>query len=107
MIALPIRGRDAAAQLARALLSSAREGTLAATVEELAARPWASATYVGTQVTLTFAAPRAPTLGRWIAELPQAELPMPGCLLASLAVDGIVDDGEVVRATLTGLVIDR
>ena len=108
MIALPIRGRDAEAQFARALVTAARASGLEPVLAELRSRPWASATFVGTRVSLVMVAPRSPALHGWVAALAEAELPMPGHLLASLAVDGI-GEGEdgTVRIALTALVIDH
>ena len=107
MIALPIRGRDGQARLARGLLRSAAAAGLEMTVEAASSRPWASATFAGTQAFLVLHAPRAPALGRWVADLPLAELDMPGHLLASIAVERIEDDGATVRVELTALVIER
>ena len=106
MIATPVRGRDAEARLARALQSSAHAAGLAIELFEMRARPWASATFVGTQVSLVLSSPRAPTLGRWLSDLPLAELPLRDHLLASLALDRIEDDGTVVLTAVTALVIE-
>ncbi|SEN27470.1 hypothetical protein SAMN05192583_2440 [Sphingomonas gellani] len=107
MMVQPVRGRDAVAQISRALVACAGRSGLAAHVEEASGRTWASATFVGTRVTITLVAPRAPTLGRWIADLPRADIPMRGQLLASLAIDRIEDDGASVRTDLTALVIEE
>lgn len=107
MISLPVRGRDAAAHLARALLRSASAAGLSVALDTLRAHPWASATFVGNRLSVVLVTPRAPALGRWLADLPLAELALPGHLVASLAVDTIEDDGVTVRAALTVLVIDQ
>jgi hypothetical protein len=107
VIVLPIRGRDAEAQVARALVAAGTSAGITAGLAELSSRPWASATFSGTQVSAVVTAPRSPSLGRWIADLPEAELPMPGHVLASLALDRIEDDGETVRTSITALAIER
>jgi hypothetical protein len=107
MIALPVRGRDAEAQLIRRLLSVAGAAGLAMTADRPHARPWASATFAGMQVSLVLAAPRSPALGRWVADLPLAELPLRGHLVASVAIDSIEDDGATVRIAITALVIEE
>lgn len=106
MIAEPVRGRDAAAQIARGLVASARAAGLSVAVANVSGRPWASATFVGSQVALTLCAPRASALGRWIADLPLAEVAMRGYLLASLGIDRIEDDGAEVRTEVTALVLE-
>jgi hypothetical protein len=107
VIATPVRGRDAEARLARALHSSAHAAGLAIELADVRARPWASATFVGIQVSLVVSSPRSPTLGRWLSDLPLAELPMRDHLLASLALDRIEDNGTVVLTTITALVIEN
>ena len=107
MIATPVRGRDAEARLGRALHSSAQAAGLAIELTDMRARPWASATFVGTQVSLVMSSPRSPTLDRWLSDLPLAELPMRDHLLASLALDRIEDNGNVVLTAVTALVIEN
>ena len=106
MIATSIRGRDAEARLGQALQLAGHAAGLAVAVTDSRARAWASATYVGTQVTLTLCAPRAAALGRWLSDLPLAEVSMRGYLLASLALDRIEDDGTTIATTVTALVIE-
>ena len=98
--------RDAATRLDRALAVAARASGLIVTAIDHHGRPWASATFTGTQHAVTLRTPRAPALGRWVAELPDADLPLHGHLVASLAVDRIDDDGVEVQLTLTVLTIE-
>jgi hypothetical protein len=106
MNASPVRGHDAEAQLSRALVHAAAEAAIAVAVETLRRRPWWSATFTGTRLALLVTAPRAPALGRWLADLPLADLPLRDHFVGSLALDAIEDDGHTVCATLTALVVE-
>jgi hypothetical protein len=107
MLTVPVRQADAEAHLAHALLRSAQGAGLAIAIDHRSSRPWASATFDGIRLSLDLVAPRAPALGRWLCDLPLAELPLQGRFVASLALDRIEDDGALVRTTLTVLVIDE
>ena len=89
------------AQLAKAIVASARGSGVAIAVEEHRSRPWASATFVGAQHGLILVADDAAGLGDWLATLPDAELALRGNVVASLAVDAV--DGT--RATLAVLTL--
>lgn len=99
--------RDVGARLDRALANAALAAGLEAAVIDHRSRPWASATFTGTRHAVTLLAKRSPTLGGWVAALPDAELPLRGHLVASLAVDGIEDNGHEVWLALTVLTIEE
>lgn len=70
------------------------------------ATPWWSATFAGHRLALTLAAPPGPALDRWLEGLSEAELPIPGRLVADCLVERAVEvDGEV-RIDLALLVLD-
>lgn len=95
------------ARLAAALTGSARLAGIDVAVTAHRSRPWASATFVGAHHALTLLAPRSPGLGGWVAALPDAELPMRGHIVASVAVDRIEDDGEAVTLVLDVLTLEE
>lgn len=101
-----MRTRAVEARLGHALAASVRGAGVAASIAAHTASPWISATFEGARHDVTLAAPRSPLLGRWVAALAEAELPMRGHLVASLAVDRIEDDGAIVTLTLTVLTIE-
>ncbi|WP_174292194.1 hypothetical protein [Sphingomonas bacterium] len=94
------------ARLAHTLTAAGRAVGLDISVTEHRSRSWASATFAGAQHAITLAAPRSPALGGWVATLPDAELPLTGHLVASIAVDRIEDDGADVTLTITALTIE-
>ena len=100
-------GGDALSRLTRTLTASATAaGCDVPSVVVDASRPWASATFVGAQHAVTLLAPRSPGLGGWVAALPDAELPLRGHVVASLAVERIEDDGVQVILTVEVLTLE-
>lgn len=95
------------ARLAAALLATARGAGIDVAVTAHRSRPWASATFVGAHHVLTLLAPRSSGLGEWIAALPDAEMPMRGHLVASVAIDRIEDDGAAVTLVLDVLTLEE
>lgn len=94
------------ARLAKALIVDAMAARVDCTIAEHRSRPWASATFIGAQHAVTLVAPRSPGLGGWVAALPDAELPLIGHVVGSVAVDTIEDDGVAVTLTLCVLTIE-
>ena len=85
-------GRDPTRQLLRALARSAAAAGCTVELAPESLTPWASATFVGGRhrVAVTGAG-----LEHWLADLPEAELALCGCYLASCEVE----------ATATGAVL--
>ena len=90
--------RDCHGRLAAALIAKAGGQ---AGVAQAGFRPWCSATFIGAQhrMTLRFAGPDA--LARateFAAALPEADLPLPGHIVADATVDALneADDGAVL-----------
>lgn len=101
-----IRPAPVEGQLARALIGAAHNAGIELAIGDHRSRPWASATFVGAQHDLTVSAPHSEAMAAWLAALPEAELAPRGHLVASLAVDRIVDDGARVAATLAVLTLE-
>jgi hypothetical protein len=90
--------RDCHGRLATAMLALAGAG---ATIEDAGFRPWCSATFLGAQhrLTMRFAgADAAARADRFAASVSEANLPIPGHLVADGTVDAIrpQDDGSVL-----------
>lgn len=73
-------------QLLRALTRSAAAAGCAAELSHDGETPWATATFSGARHRLR-ASGEAAALGRWLAMLPEAELPLAGWFVASCAAE--------------------
>ncbi len=80
------RGPDAATLLARALILSARQAGLALTVRHADWRHWASATFAGARHELTIELPDIVAATQWLKDLPEADLPIRGHLVADASI---------------------
>lgn len=69
----------------RALAASALPCGLTLALDDAAERPWSSATFTGARLTLRLAIAGADPAA-WLAALPDADLPVPGRLVADLIV---------------------
>ena len=90
---------DPARLLLRALRRSATAAACDVEVTAEATTPWSSATFAGAQHRI---AVRGTGLDTWLADLPDTDLPMRGCFVASCAVEPSADG-----AVLTVLVLDE
>jgi hypothetical protein len=72
--------------LLRALSCSAAAADCRVLLSHVGERPWATATFSGARHTIRAAGDAAP-LARWLAMLPEAELPMRGWFVASCAAE--------------------
>ena len=99
-----VRGPDAGTLLVRALRTMG--AAYAAQVESIVARPWASATFVGTRLRVSLIGPAVPGFRSWLDSLPEAEFVLRGHLVADLAIDSVESIAEGVRATLTVLTLE-
>jgi len=77
---------DAGSLLADALTQTALRSGCPATILGSRSEGWASATFAGARHAITLGADACPALDRWLATLPEAELPLRGHLVADLAV---------------------
>lgn len=66
---------------------------------------WASVTFGGARHCLTVEVPAGPALDRWLASLPEADLPIRGHLVADVEIIAIAHLGEVVRIDLEILTV--
>ncbi len=80
------RGPDAATLLERRLVASAAAAGCAIAVVSTDWTPWASATFNGACHELRIALPARAAAEAWLADLPEADLPLAGHLVADIAV---------------------
>ena len=69
----------------RALAADARPYGVTLALRDAVERPWSSATFTGVWLAIVLAIDGADSAA-WLAALPEAELPVPGRLVADLAV---------------------
>lgn len=95
------RGPDATTLLERRLRIAAEAAGVAIAITASDTTPWASATFNGARHRLTLAGEGA-AFARWVAGLPEADLPLRGHLVADLVVRrAVAEDGAVVLEVLT------
>lgn len=91
----PARGPSAA--LARALKVNASAVGLVATITDMTARPWSSATFTGERCRVALAA-SGERLAEWLDALPDANLPVRGCYVAELVVLSVTGGAVLLEA---------
>lgn len=95
-----VRRDPTAGRLGRALVASAAAVGVAATVTDIVARPWSSATFTGARNRVALAAEAGPARARWLATLPEAEWRIPGHIVADLSVDAVSASGVTLTLLL-------
>lgn len=100
--------RDAHGRLAAALLALAGEGTR---LDEAGARPWCSATFIGAQHWFTLlmtGADAAARADRLAAAVPEANLAIPGHIVADVTVDALRPQADgTVLIDLAALTVEN
>lgn len=86
---------DADALLCRALERSADAAGVELTIQHSAATRWASATFAGARHEITCAMIATNAADRWLGDLPEADLPLRGHLVADLKVVAVTREGAV------------
>ncbi|MBX9796912.1 MAG: hypothetical protein K2Y03_08515 [Sphingomonas sp.] len=67
---------------------------------------WASATFTGARHQLVLQAPPSDALDAWLGTLGEAEIALPGHLVADLHLDHVARGAERVEATLAVLTVE-
>ncbi len=88
-------------RIARALVASAAPFAVSPELRAVDERPWASATFAGSRLTITLALAGGDPAA-WLASLPEANLPIPGRLVADL----VVRSASNTTATLEMLLLE-
>lgn len=95
----PRRPADRGARLAHALAADAlRLGCRIAPVV-VSVEPWSSATFNGSIIVLTLELSNDPDIARWLAELPERDIPLGRDIVADIAVEPY-GEGWRLRALL-------
>ena len=100
------RGPDAATLLVRALDHAAKRAGLTLVVRHADWRRWASATFSGARHELTLELPDNESAKRWLAALPEAELPIRGHLVADAVVLRTHGEGDTLVAAIEVLTVE-
>ncbi|QNE31912.1 hypothetical protein F1C10_08170 [Sphingomonas sp. NBWT7] len=81
-----MRGPGSGALLGRAIARSAEAAGAMVAVEDCDTHPWYSATLSGARYAFALTADIDAPVAHWLYSLPQQDLPLPGHLVADLAV---------------------
>lgn len=100
------RGPDVGTLLGRALRASAAAAGCPVTIDATQWDRWVSATFAGARHRLSLGGAATPDLIRWMAGLGEAELPLPGHLVADLKLAGVSSLGDRLRADLEVLTVE-
>lgn len=100
-------GLDADARLRRALAVSAGAAQIDLAIVRSAATRWASATFTGARHELELAGTASDAAERWLAELPEAELPLAGHLVADLKIVAMTQAERDLTVTLEVLTLEE
>jgi hypothetical protein len=100
------RGPDAATLLERALIANAARHGVRIEVAEAESTRWASATFSGARHVMRLAADGG-DMRQWLAELPEADLPIRGHLVADLAVVRQRWSGDIGEVAIEALTVEE
>lgn len=100
------RGPDAATLLVRSLARSAAAHRVDAAINEPDSTPWASATFAGARHVLGIELRPTAAAAAWLADLPEADLPMRGHLVAEVVVTDVETRGCTLFATIEALTVE-
>ena len=98
--------RDVGAVLTRSLVGAAAQAGCPIDVTAGDWRRWASATFSGARHRLSLAGPPCPALDDWLARLGDADVAMPGHLVADLTVAAVRRAPERVEVDLEVLTVE-
>lgn len=99
-------GLAADARLRRALVASATRASAAVIITRSDASRWASATFNGARHELVLAATASEAVERWLSDLPEADLPLPGHLVADLKIVAMAQSEQALTVTLEVLTVE-
>lgn len=99
------RGPDAATLLRRAIEANARRAGCSIGIADCHSERWASATFVGGRHRLTITASQSAALDRWVAALPDADLPIRHHLVADVVLAGTRRSEDALSVTIEALTV--
>lgn len=100
-----MRGPDCATLLARALSSSAAAAGLLLGIDATRSTRWHSATFAGARHIFEAQVPPGERTDRWLASLPETDLPLRHHLVADLAITRIERGADATRFTIEALTV--
>ena len=101
------RGPDPGTALVRALEASARRAGCPVRMSASDWTRWASATFTGARHEVTVEADESGALDTWLTELPEAELPIRGHLVADIIVSSVRRGNGVATIRLEALTVEE
>ena len=99
-------GFDADARVRRALAGSAYRAGVTMTVVASDANRWASATFAGARHEIVLTGQADDAMERWLGDLPEADLSVPGYLVADLKIVAMRQAGSDLTVTLEVLTVE-
>lgn len=100
-----MRGPGPTTLLERAIAASAKAHGMTIAFDATRMTRWESATFLGARHVLEARAPAADAIDPWLAQLPEADLPLHGHLVADLAITAAMRDGMDHRFTIEALTV--
>ncbi|VXC42458.1 hypothetical protein [Sphingomonas sp. AX6] len=100
------RGPDAATLLVRALNRAASSAGLTLAVRSSDWQRWASATFAGARHELLLELPDIEAAARWLAALPEADIPIRGHLVADAIVLRTHGEGDMLVVAIEVLTVE-
>lgn len=99
-------GLEADARLRRALVLNAAAARAEVKIARTASTRWASATFTGARHELELTATASDAFEQWFADLPEADLPLSGHLVADLKIVAVSQAGDDLTVTLEVLTVE-
>lgn len=99
------RAIDPTRRLGRALMRSAQATGCEITLLIEQSRPWHSATFTGARHEFTFNAVAGGALDAWLVQLPSADVPVPGHLVADIVASSAAWSGGTTTVLINVLTV--
>ncbi|MEO7691054.1 MAG: hypothetical protein ABIS51_17365 [Sphingomonas sp.] len=101
------RGPDPGTALVRALEANARRAGCPVRLNASDWTRWASATFTGARHEVTLEAEESGALDGWLTELPEADLPIRGHLVADVIITSVRRAGGLATIRLEALTVEE
>lgn len=101
------RRPDADIAVTQAVEASAMRAGCPVRVTTSSLTPWASATFAGARHHLQLEADENEALDRWLADLPEADLPTRGCLVADMVVQSVHRASGIATIEIEALTVEE
>ncbi|WBH17255.1 hypothetical protein [Sphingomonas radiodurans] len=101
-----MRGPGPTDLLGRALAASAARAGARIDLADGQATPWHSATFTGARHAFAAQAPTGYPLGKWLAMIGDTDLPLPGHLVADVAITAREECGGLLHFRIEALTVE-